>query len=160
MKVKKIFNILIVSMIAIVSPVFLFNINTNIKSEKVYLSNNSIKNTNKNMKYDRSKEFKNTNVNNSTNNISKTDSTNNTNTIDKNNIRKTISNVNFRSKAEVGDNLIFTINSDEVVEFIEEIVIENVSWSKIKYKGKTGFVSSKYLVNSNNTNNNNNTNRN
>lgn len=58
-----------------------------------------------------------------------------------NNLAITTSNLNIRSQNNANSAIISVINKGDTVEIINQLV----SWTEIKHKEKTGFVSSKYL---------------
>ncbi len=63
----------------------------------------------------------------------------------------TTDNLNFRKSASSSSSILATIPRNTTIEIIDK---SSSGWYKVKYKGNTGYVSSKYVtLNNNNTNN-------
>ena len=63
----------------------------------------------------------------------------------------TTDNLNFRKSASTSSSILATIPKNTTIEIIDK---STSGWYKVKYKGNTGYVSSKYVtLNNNNTNN-------
>lgn len=158
----KILNTMIISIIAIIIPIFLFKIIYT--GDKTYTNNNSTKNIVKLLKNNENKVEligrKENNSDNTNNNPINNVTQNNTNSdanITDNNVNRTdsavkkrvIETVNFRIEPKIENNIIGTIGINEEVEIIEEISIENSDWVKVKYNGKIGYISKQFLSDEN-----------